>query len=121
MNAATYLIILQQAVREFLQSVPTAAQRETGVLHDDAPAHFTLQLRIQQGLTYPRRWFGPVGPAAWPPRSVTSKLAWDFRDYHPLNVVCAILCSIVSVHPLDAIYHPSEFVGRILEHHVFNL
>ena len=36
---------------------------------DGAPPHWGLQVRAFLNDTFPERWIGRGGPAAWPPRS----------------------------------------------------
>ncbi|KAJ8898013.1 hypothetical protein PR048_003373 [Dryococelus australis] len=57
LNKRTYSIFLQQTLPELLAN------------HDDAPAHFSADVRTHLVATYPHRWIGRGGPVPWPPRS----------------------------------------------------
>lgn len=102
LDAATYLIFLQQVLPELLQPVPANIQDRMWFQHDGAPPHFSLDVRRYLDFRFPGRWIGRGGPTPWPARSPDLSCLDFFLWGH--------LKSLVYESPIDS---DEDLVARI--------
>lgn len=66
-----YLEFLQGNLNDLLDEVPVQIRQNMWMMHDGAPAHYTVNVRQWLHEHFPGRWIGrgQDAPIAWPPRS----------------------------------------------------
>lgn len=69
MNAANYLVFLQQVLEDHLDDLPLDVWNAMWFQHDGAPPHVGRLVREHLDARFPERWIGRFGPVAWPARS----------------------------------------------------
>lgn len=69
LNGQEYLNFLEEHLVDLLEDVPIDVRLHMWLMHDGAPAHFSLLVRQHLDMVYPNRWLGRGGPQPWPPRS----------------------------------------------------
>lgn len=69
LNGHTYRRFLEENLPILLEEVPIVIRDRMWLLHDGAPAHFSVEARNYLNRRFNNRWVGRGGPQAWPPRS----------------------------------------------------
>lgn len=69
MNTDVYRTSLEEALLEYLETVPLITRTQMKFQHDGAPTHFTVTMRHFLNHTFNERWIGRAGPITWPPFS----------------------------------------------------
>lgn len=64
-----YLNFLRNDLPPLLEDVPLIDRLHIWLMHDGAPAHFSIAVRNFLNENFNGKWIGRGGPAAWPPRS----------------------------------------------------
>ena len=72
-TSAAYFDLLQNKLPELLDDVPLRTRRNLIFQQDDAPPHFSRQVRNFLNQHY-QGWIDRVGTIAWPPRSYRSHI-----------------------------------------------
>lgn len=69
LSGVEYLNFLENDLPNLLEDVPLLQRQNMYFLHDGAPAHFAIDVRIHLNNHFGQRWIGRGGPHAWPARS----------------------------------------------------
>lgn len=71
LNGTAYHRFLAYQLPALLEDIPLATRQRMWLMHDGAPAHFSLIARnwLNQANHYRDRWIGRGGPINWPARS----------------------------------------------------
>ena len=69
LTGQTYLDFLQNMLPLLLEDVPLGLRQAMWLMHDGAPAHFSINVRRHLNTTFPGRWIERGDPVAWPARS----------------------------------------------------
>lgn len=69
LNGNSYLNFLQNELFDYLEDLPVAARQCMWFMHDDAPSHFSVQVRDYLTAQFGNQWIGRGGPVTWPARS----------------------------------------------------
>ena len=69
LTGEAYLRFLQEELPRLLEDVPLNKRGRMYFQHDEAPPHFSREVRNFLNYRFPGRWIGRGGPHNWPARS----------------------------------------------------
>ena len=99
-----YIFFIREILPEMLENVPLQVRQRLWFQHDEAPAHFALEVREYRNNVFPSRWIVRGGPVQWPPRS---------PDLTPMDFfIWGEMKCLVYETPIDT---PDELVARVAE------
>ncbi|GFU34270.1 uncharacterized protein TNCV_4976271 [Trichonephila clavipes] len=83
-----------EVLPELLVDVPPSVRSRMWFQHDEAPAHFSRNVRNHLDTVYGQHWIGRGGPVPWPPRSP----GLSCLDFFSFGATLKAWCTRVPLH-----------------------